>query len=272
MRGGKSKVLDIIRHYAKGMAVTSLVLGLAAYAAMKPVPAEPQTSLPATALEGDRIPTAEGDLIIQPINHATFVMSWQGKNLYVDPVGEAERFKGLPPPDLILITHEHPDHMSADTLNAISGSKALIVAPESVRDKLPQALAERVTVMKNGESKTVAGIAIDAVPAYNTTLDRLKYHPRGRDNGYVLSLEKLRIYIAGDTEDTPEMRALRNIDVAFVPMNLPYTMTVQQAADAVLAFKPRIVYPYHSRGSDVNEFARLVGKDSGIEVRLRDWY
>ncbi|HEX5514901.1 MAG TPA: MBL fold metallo-hydrolase, partial [Gammaproteobacteria bacterium] len=181
-------------------------------------------------------------------------------------------FKGLPPPDLILITHEHPDHMSADTLNAIGGSKAPIVAPESVRDKLPQALAERVTVMKNGESETVADIAIEAVPAYNTTPDRLKYHPRGRDNGYLLTLGNRRVYIAGDTEDTPEMRALRNIDVAFVPMNLPYTMTVQQAADAVRAFKPRIVYPYHSRGSDVDEFARLVGKDSGIEVRLRNWY
>lgn len=223
-----------------------------------------------STVQADHFPTAQGELLIQPLNHATFVMQGQGQTIYVDPVGASARFQGLPPPSLILITHEHADHLSAETLTALGA--APIVAPPTVRDQLPPALAERVTVMQNGDAQTVAGIAIKAVPAYNTTPERLKYHPKGRGNGYVLTTDGLQVYVAGDTEDIPEMRALQGIDIAFVPMNLPYTMTVQQAASAVRAFKPRVVYPYHYRGSDPGEFARLVGQDSDVEVRLRDWY
>lgn len=219
------------------------------------------------AVAGDRI----GEVVVTPVEHASLLLSWRGKTLYVDPVGGGELYRGLPAPDLILITHLHPDHMSAETLAAIGGH-APIVAPSSVKAALPAELGARIHVLANGESATVAGIPIRAIPAYNTTPERLQYHPKGRDNGYVLTFADAQVYIAGDTEDIPEMRALRNIDVAFVPMNLPYTMTVQQAASAVREFKPRIVYPYHSRGSDVAEFARLVGTDSGVEVRLRDWY
>lgn len=223
-------------------------------------------------IEGDRIPTEQGDLVVQPIEHASFAMTWDGKTVYVDPVGGGERYGDLPAPDLILITHQHPDHLDAETLSAVAEDDTALVVTQTVRDALPQDLQDNATVMANGDETTVADLAIEAVPAYNTTEDRLQYHPEGRDNGYVLTLGDTRVYVAGDTEDTPEMRALRDVDVAFLPMNLPYTMSVEQAADAVRAFRPGIVYPYHSRGSDIEEFARLVGQDSGVEVRVRDWY
>jgi L-ascorbate metabolism protein UlaG (beta-lactamase superfamily) len=141
-----------------------------------------------------------------------------------------------------------------------------------VAKQLPADLQSRATVLTNGETKTVAGITITGVPMYNTTAARMSYHSKGRGNGYVVAFGDKRVYLSGDTEDIPEMRALKNIDVAFVCMNLPYTMTVDQAASAVREFKPKIVYPYHSRNSDVEKFKTLVGTDAGVEVRLRDWY
>ena len=222
-------------------------------------------------LDGDKIATRDGDLIVHPINHATFVMDWKDKTIYVDPVGGAKRFDGLPKPDLVLVTDIHGDHHDNGTLEAVTGG-ATIVAPAAVAGKLPEQLRKQTTVLANGETKSVAGISVEAVPMYNLTADRLKFHNKGRGNGYVMALGGKRVYISGDTEDIPEMRALKNIDVAFVCMNLPYTMTVEQAASAVREFKPKIVYPYHYRGSDTEKFKQLVGGDSGVEVRLRDWY
>jgi L-ascorbate metabolism protein UlaG (beta-lactamase superfamily) len=226
----------------------------------------------ADAIEGDHVATSDADLIIHPINHATFVMGWKEKTIYVDPVGTGERFDGLPKPDLILVTDIHGDHLSPETLEAVADGKTAIVAPSAVAEKLPEKLRKQTTVLPNGETKTVAGVNIEAVSMYNLTADRLKYHNKGRGNGYVVTLGGKRVYISGDTEDIPEMRALKNIDVAFVCMNLPYTMTEEQAASAVRAFKPKIVYPYHYRDSDVEKFKKLVGDGSGVEVRLRDWY
>ena len=199
-------------------------------------------------------------------------MVWKDKIIQVDPVGGARRFDGLPKPNLILITDIHGDHLSAETLEALADPKANIVAPSAVAEKLPEKLRQQTTVLSNGESKPVSGVTVEAVPMYNLTADRLKYHNKGRGNGYVVLLGGKRVYLSGDTEDIPEMRALKNIDVAFVCMNLPYTMTEEQAASAVREFKPRIVYPYHYRGSDLEKFKKLVGADSGVEVRLRDWY
>ena len=226
----------------------------------------------ADKIEGDRVPTSDGDLIIHPINHATFVMGWKDKVIYVDPVGTGKRFDGLPKPDLILVTDIHGDHLSPETLEAVADAKTAIVAPSAVAEKLPEKLRKQATVLANGETKSVAGVSIEAVPMYNLTADRLKYHNKGRGNGYVVTVGAKRVYISGDTEDIPEMRALKNIDVAFICMNLPYTMTEEQAASAVREFKPKIVYPYHYRGSDVEKFKKLVGEDSGVEVRLRGWY
>jgi len=230
------------------------------------------TQAAANNLDGDKIATGDGDLVIHPINHATFVMGWNGKTIYVDPVGGPKRFDGLPKPDLILVTDIHGDHHDNGTLEAVATDKTALIAPAAVTEKLPEKLRKQTTVLANGETKTVIGVNIEAVPMYNLTADRLKFHTKGRGNGYVITLDGKRIYISGDTEDIPEMRALKNIDVAFVCMNLPYTMTVEQAASAVRAFKPKIVYPYHYRGSDTEKFKQLVGSDSGVEVRLRDWY
>ncbi len=232
------------------------------------------TASPAAgALDGDHIPTAKGgDLVIHPINHATFAMAWNGTTIYVDPIGGAAAFAGMPSANLVLITDIHGDHLSADTLAAVTGPDTAIVAPQAVAMQLPDDLRAKTTVLANGESKSVKGISLEAIPMYNTTKDRLQYHTKGRGNGYVAAVGGKRIYISGDTEDIPEMRALKNIDVAFVCFNLPYTMTEEQAASAVREFAPKIVYPYHYRGSDVEKFKKLVGTDKPIEVRLAHWY
>ncbi|WNG37178.1 MBL fold metallo-hydrolase [Archangium violaceum] len=231
-----------------------------------------ETPPPAPPISGDAIPTSRGDLIIHPVNHASFVMSWAGQIIYVDPVGGAAPYEGLPAPDVVFLTDIHTDHLNADTLTALVQSETAIVAPQAVRDALPPALQGSTQVLANGGTLTVAEIAVEAIPMYNLTPERLHFHPKGRGNGYVLTVGDKRIYIAGDTEDIPEMRQLRDIEVAFVPMNLPYTMTVAQAADAVREFKPKIVYPYHFRDSNMAEFTQLVGTDVGVEVRVRDWY
>jgi L-ascorbate metabolism protein UlaG (beta-lactamase superfamily) len=221
----------------------------------------------AQAVSGDTIATAAGDLVIHPVGHATLVLAQGAHVIYVDPAKMG--FEGLPPPTGILVTHSHGDHFDADNLGALAGS-APIVTTQDVADKLPEALKAQTTVLGNGDSGTLDGLPVQAVAAYNTTADRQQYHPEGRDNGYVVGFGDKQIYVAGDTEDTPEMRALTGIEVAFLPMNLPYTMDEAQAADAVKAFKPRIVYPYHYRGSDTQKFKDLVG--DAAEVRLVDWY
>lgn len=220
----------------------------------------------------DHLKTDAGDLVIHPVYHATVMLDWNGKTIYVDPVAAEKRLKGFPKADLILITDIHGDHHENQSIQALARDKTRIIAPPAVLEKLPDNLKKQATALRNGENGTVEGIKIEAVPMYNLTPDRRKFHDKGRGNGYVLNLGGKRLYFSGDTEDIPEMRALKNIDVAFVCMNLPYTMTVEQAASAVKEFKPKIVYPYHYRGSDTEKFKSLVGEDSGIEVRLRDWY
>jgi L-ascorbate metabolism protein UlaG (beta-lactamase superfamily) len=227
--------------------------------------------------QDDQIPTTNGNLTIHPVHHAGVVLTWNGKRIVADPTtfppgpnSGAADFRGAAAPDLILFTHEHGDHFSVPTLTELAGPNTVIVAPQSVYGMLPAALQAKTKVMKNGDKQTYAGVAIEAVPEYNTTADRLMFHPKGRDNGYVLNLGGKRVYLAGDTEETPELKNLPNIDVAFVPMNLPYTMTVDAAATWVKDFKPKIVYPYHYGESDVKRFQMLVGNAS--EVRLRKWY
>lgn len=226
----------------------------------------------AEPLSGDKIPTQSGPLVIHPVNHASLILGWNGKTIYVDPVGGEKRFADLPKPDLILVTDIHGDHLHPDTLSAIATANTKLVAPAAVAEKLPEKLRGQTTTVANGEKKTIDGLTIEAVPMYNLTKERLQFHSKGRGNGYVLTLGGKRVYLSGDTEDIPEMRALKDIDVAFVCMNLPYTMTVDQAASAVKEFKPKIVYPYHYRGSDTAKFKKLVGTDTGVEVRLQDWY
>ena len=239
-----------------------VILGLAAMPAIISA-SRALAALPAA----DTLSTSAGDVTIQPLNHATLVLKQGSHVLYIDPA--KVDFTGQPAPTAILITHEHADHFDPANLSKIAG-KAQIVAPQAVADQISAALKGQVTVMKNGDSGTVDGLPVTAVAAYNTSPDKQQYHPKGRGNGYVLTFGDKKVYIAGDTEPTPEMAALTGIDVAFLPMNQPYTMTPQQAADAVKAFKPKVVYPYHYKGTDTQAFADLVG--NAAEVRLRDWY
>jgi len=221
------------------------------------------------ALEGDAVPTEDGDIIIHPVDHASLVLGFGDAVVYVDPVGGAARYQGLPAPTAILVTHEHGDHYDAPTLEAIAGNAPLIVNP-AVYDMLPEALKANATAMANGDTGVVTGFPIKAVPAHNTTPDRMQYHPVDRDNGYVLTLGGRQVYIAGDTEPTPEMLDLTDIEVAFLPMNLPYTMAPEQAAEAINTFKPKIAYPYHYGDSDLSVLEAAVGPDT--EIRLREWY
>ncbi|WP_347159327.1 MBL fold metallo-hydrolase [Pontibacter chitinilyticus] len=225
----------------------------------------------------DQIQTKEGMLTVQPIQHASLVLSWNDKTIYVDPVGGAEPYAGLKAPDMILITDIHQDHLDPQTLDALDTKGATLVVPQAVADKLPAKYKSQAVILANGKSTTQLGIPIKAEPMYNLPESADAMHTKGRGNGYILEMGGKRVYIAGDTEGTPEMRALKNIDVAFIPMNLPYTMDIDQAASAVLDFKPKVVYPYHYRGkdglSDVESFKKLVNaKNKSIDVRLLTWY
>lgn len=213
---------------------------------------------------------------VMPISHATAVLSWGKTIIYTDPIGGADAFFGQPAPDLILVTDIHGDHLSSTTLKEIIGDADLVV-PQAVKDMLPPDLAGRAVVLNNDATVSKQGINIEAIPMYNLPESTDSRHTKGRGNGYVLERDGYRVYIAGDTAGTPEMRALKNIDMAFIPMNLPYTMGVDEAASAVLDFKPKKVYPYHYRGqdglADIGRFKLLVNEgDKNIEVVLRPWY
>ena len=224
---------------------------------------------------GDKFATNGGEISINPVAHASFVMKTPIGTIYNDPVGDVAAYVNFPPADLILITHEHGDHFKLGTLSGLAKETTKLIANPAVFAKLPDDLKAKSTSIGNGQSSTFNGMKIDAIPAYNTTAGREKFHPQGRDNGYVLEIDGIRVYISGDTEDIGEMRALTNIDVAFVCMNLPFTMDVAAAASAVVEFKPKFVYPYHYRGRDNGtqdpaEFAKLVGEAS--TVKLAPWY
>lgn len=226
--------------------------------------------------QADIIGTNAGPLTVQPLRHASLILTINNITIYADPSG-ADLYKGQKAPDIILITDIHGDHFDPKTLDAVIQANTWLIVPQVVADKLPNADKAHLIVLKNGEQKTVSGISISAIPMYNLPESPTAMHTKGRGNGYVLGIGGKNIYLSGDTQGIPEMRSLKNIDVAFICMNLPYTMDVKEAADAVLAFKPKIVYPYHYRGqnglSDINQFKTLVeAGDKHIEVRLRNWY
>jgi L-ascorbate metabolism protein UlaG (beta-lactamase superfamily) len=228
-----------------------------------------------TPVQPDQLKTDAGDLVIQPVNHASLILSFGSDIVYFDPVGGGNRYMSFNKPTAILVTHAHPDHFDVPTLTAIAGSAKQLIVPQAVLEALPPELKAKATLMKNGDTgKLGDDIALEAVPAYNTTPDRLQYHPKGAGNGYVLTLGDAKVYVAGDTEDIPEMRALKGIGVAFLPMNLPYTMSGEQAASAAQAFKPLLVYPYHygKDGPEPQKFAAAMKGFAGVEVRQRDWY
>ena len=225
--------------------------------------------------------TNTSEIKIIPISHATFILQFNNTVIYVDPVGGSNSFKDKPKPDLILVTDIHGDHLNAETLEGIVTEQTQLVLPKTAKEQLSEDFKPNPIVISNGQSLSLNVnknlIKIEAIPMYNLRPEALQFHSKGRGNGYVLTIDGQRIYISGDTEDIPEMRSLKNIDMAFVCMNLPYTMTVESAASAVVEFRPKKVYPYHYRGtgglSDVNKFKQLVNEaDKKIEVIQLDWY
>jgi len=215
----------------------------------------------------DTIATKTGDLKITFIGHATLMLGYGGRVVHVDPWTRLADYSKLPKADVMLITHEHADHLDPKAVSMIRGPDTKVV--------LTKACAEKVTggiVMKNGDTQTVHGFKVEAVPAYNIVQKRpdgQPFHPKGEGNGYIVTFGQTRVYVAGDTENTPEMKKLEKIDIAFLPMNLPYTMTPAMVADAAKAFKPKILYPYHYGDTDPNELVNLLKDSKDTEVRVR---
>jgi L-ascorbate metabolism protein UlaG (beta-lactamase superfamily) len=227
-------------------------------------------ALTATAQEAvkrDVIRTSAGDLELTFIGHGSLMMSFDGKIIHIDPYSQVADYTKLPKADLIFLTHEHSDHLDQAALQSVRTTNTVVV--------LPPVCANRVqggTVMKNGDIRTVHGIGVQALPAYNIVHKRdngQPFHPKGVGNGYMLTFGDTRIYVAGDTENIPEMKILQNIDCAFLPMNLPYTMTPEMVADAAKAFKPKILYPYHYGATDPTRLTDLLQDTPDIEVRIR---
>lgn len=217
--------------------------------------------------EQDIFSTSKGPLKITFFGHASLMLEWAGQLIQVDPVSQFADFSQLPKADLILVTHDHYDHFDPKAINLLSHEKTLVILTQKCSLKFTGG-----KIMTNGETIKFKDITIEAVPAYNIVHMRsqgVPYHPKGEGNGYVITLDDKRIYIAGDTENIPEMKNLKNIDLAFLPMNLPYTMTPEMVADAARAIKPKILYPYHYGDTDPNQLVDLLKEEKGIEVRIR---
>lgn len=224
-------------------------------------------SVAAADWQVDVIKSAAGDIRITFIGHGTLMLAWNGKTIHIDPVSDYADYTKLAKADIVLVTHEHSDHLDIKAIDAIKKENTQIVYTKICAEKLPGGV-----ILNNGEQKTVAGILIQAVPAYNIEHKRSNgapFHPKGNGNGYVLTLGDKKIYIAGDTEAIPEMKNLQHIDIAFLPMNLPYTMTPEMTAAAARMVQPKILYPYHYGDTDVNKLPPLLVDDKNIEIRIR---
>ena len=219
-----------------------------------------------TMFEKDMIEISTGELEITFVGHGTLMFTLGDTVIHVDPVSAEADYSAMPKADIILVTHEHRDHLDPGAIASIRTEGTTLLLAEKCA-----ATVSGGAVMKNGDVRTVDGLKIQAVPAYNIVHTRPSgepYHPKGDGNGYVITFGDTRVYVAGDTENTPEMKALKNIDVAFLPMNLPYTMTPAMVADAAKAFRPKILYPYHFGATDTTELVRLL-EGEPIEVRVR---
>lgn len=217
--------------------------------------------------ETDIIATDVGDLKITFIGHGTLIFTFNGKVIHVDPYGKLADYSILPKADIILITHEHSDHFDLSAIKILRTNQTKLVFTETCAQKISGGM-----IMKNGEMQTIQGIKIEAVPAYNIIHKRddgQLFHPKGIGNGYILTFGNKRVYVAGDTENIPEMKRLQKIDLAFLPMNLPYTMTPEMVADAVKLFRPKILYPYHYGNTNTSKLVELLKDEQEIEVRIR---
>jgi L-ascorbate metabolism protein UlaG (beta-lactamase superfamily) len=217
--------------------------------------------------EVDTLTTASGDVVMTFLGHGSLMFAFGGKIIQVDPYSKVADYAKLPKADLILLTHEHVDHLDPGALGAVRRSDTIVIANQEAASKVSGAI-----VMRNGESRDAVGVGIEAIPAYNIVSKRpdgQAFHPKGSGNGYLLTFGNKRVYVAGDTENTPEMKKLTAVDVAFLPMNQPYTMTPEMVADAARAFRPKVLYPYHFAGTDPGRLTSLLANEKGIEVRVR---
>ena len=217
--------------------------------------------------ETDVIPTSAGDLKITFLGHGSLMLAFNGKNIYVDPFSRVADYSELPEADIILITHEHRDHLDLQALASVRTARTAVVLTETCTRQVEDGI-----VMQNGDVHIVQGVHVEAVPAYNLVHKRESgqpFHPRGVGNGYIVTFGDKRVYVAGDTENIPEMKKLQGIHCAFLPMNLPYTMTPEMVADAAKAFQPSILYPYHYGDTDTSKLEELLIDEKGIEVRIR---
>lgn len=212
----------------------------------------------------DKIKTSKGNLEITFIGHGTLMFSFGGKVIHVDPWTRFTDYKDLPKADIILVTHEHMDHLDKKAIDTLKKNGTEILINEAGFKQIGEG-----TVMKNGDVKTVSGFKIEAVPAYNLASDT-RFHPKGIGNGYLITFGDKKVYMAGDTENTPEMKALKGVDIAFLPMNRPYTMTPEMVADVAKAFRPKILYPYHYGETDTSKLVDLLKNEKDIEVRIRE--
>jgi len=215
----------------------------------------------------DLIRTSSGDLKITFIGHASLIFSFNNKTVYVDPFSKLADYATLPKADVIVITHEHRDHLDPAAIEKIRTEKTTVVLTGTGAKQLTGGI-----VMKNSDVQIIEGVTIEAVPAYNIVHKRdtgEPFHPRGAGNGYIMTFGDKRVYVAGDTENIPEMTGLKNIDIAFLPMNLPYTMTPEMTAAAAKMIQPKILYPYHYGSTDTSLLTALLKDQKGIEVRIR---
>ncbi|MBN1154315.1 MBL fold metallo-hydrolase [candidate division KSB1 bacterium] len=222
----------------------------------------------AKLFDSDTIKTEDGNLIMTFIGHGTLMFEYKGDIIHIDPVSRYADYEKLPKADLILLTHQHGDHLDMTALNHIMHDSTDVILTELCHGKVGSG-----TVMKNGDTTMVRGLRIAAVPAYNIVHKRDSgepFHPKGMGNGYVITFADVNVYIAGDTENVPEMKNLKDIDIAFLPMNVPYTMTPQMVADAVKLFQPKILYPYHYGDTNVDDLLELMKDMKGIDVRIRE--
>lgn len=215
----------------------------------------------------DKIKTMQGDLAITFLGHGSMMLSFGGTIIYIDPVSQYADYSSMPKADLILVTHEHGDHLDLKAIDAVKTGKTSLIITQTIAGQIADGI-----VLKNGDEKNIQGLPIAAVPAYNLVNMRspgVPYHAKGIGNGYIITFGNKRLYIAGDTENTPEMKSLRQIDIGFLPMNLPYTMTPEMVADAAKAFRPKILYPYHYGNTDTSKLIELLRDEKDIEVRIR---
>ena len=221
---------------------------------------------PAQSFEKETIKTSEGELEITFIGHGTLMFKFNGKIIHIDPFSKLADYGKLPKADAIFITHQHGDHLDPAALQQIRTDSTIVILTEICAKQV-----EGGTIMKNGDVREVMGVKVEAVPAYNLIHKRDNgefFHPKGEGNGYIFTFGNKRIYVAGDTENTPEMKSLKNIDYAFLPMNLPYTMTPEMVANAVKAFRPKVLFPYHYGDTDTSLLIELLKDDKDIDVRI----